>query len=344
KQKLSTYIRYTTDVLNKFEYWVYHLKKKIFLLEKRIYNKIIDYLDKNIIYLKIISNFIAKIDVLFSLYLTAKLNKYIKPKILKNSRYINIIEGRHPVIEKNIKNKYIPNNIYLDNNLNQIIIITGPNMSGKSAILRQTALIIIMAQIGSYVPAKYVEINILDRIFSRIGASDNISVGESTFMLEMNETSYILNNFTKNSLILMDEIGRGTSTFDGVSLSYSIIKYLNYSKLKPKVLFTTHYYDLKKLLRSNLGIKYYHLSIKRVNNKLKFIRKLKKGINNNSYGIYIAQISGVPSQIIKDSKAIFKNLNTPNFIIFFLNKIIILFKIIVNKIISICDSSSFGRT
>ncbi|MDH3004262.1 MAG: DNA mismatch repair protein MutS [Candidatus Shikimatogenerans sp. JK-2022] len=332
KQKLTTNIRYTNNILNKYEYYIYYLKKKIFFLEKIIYNKIIDYLEKNIVYLKSISHLIAKIDVLFSFYLSAKNNNYIRPKILKNNN-IKIIKGRHPVIEKNINNKYTPNDIYLDNSENQILIITGPNMSGKSAILRQTALIIIMAQIGSYVPAKYVEMSIIDRIFSRIGASDNISVGVSTFMLEMNETSYILNNLTKNSLIIMDEIGRGTSTYDGISLSYSIIKYLMYSKLKPKLLFTTHYYDLKKLLINYKKIKYYHFSIKKIKNKIKFIRKLKKGINNNSYGIYIADISGIPKKIIKESKKIFNNLNKKSFFSSFLNKIKLLFNIIVNKFI-----------
>ncbi|WGH24774.1 MAG: DNA mismatch repair protein MutS [Candidatus Shikimatogenerans bostrichidophilus] len=337
KQRLSNYIRYTTSILNKFEYYVYNLNKKIFILEKKIYDKIINFLENNIVYLKKISNFVAKIDVLFSLFLTAKYNKYVEPIILDNNNkysYINIIKGRHPVIEKNIKKKYIPNNIYIDNKLNQILIITGPNMSGKSAILRQTALIIIMGQMGSYVPAKYVKFNIIDKIFSRIGATDNISKGESTFMLEMNETSYILNNFTKNSLILMDEIGRGTSTYDGISLSYSIIKYLNNSNLKPKVLFTTHYYELKKILNINEGIKYYNLSIKRNDKKLIFRRKLRIGINNNSYGIYIAEISGIPTKIIKDSKKIFNKFNTKNnIIIVFFKKLFRLFNIIKDYII-----------
>ncbi|WGH24590.1 MAG: DNA mismatch repair protein MutS [Candidatus Shikimatogenerans bostrichidophilus] len=344
KQRLSNYIRYTTSILNKFEYYIYNLNKKIFALEKKIFDKIINILNKNIVNLKRISNFIAKIDVLFSLFLTAKYNKYVKPNIKDNYEeysYINIIKGRHPVIEKSINNKYIPNNIYIDNKLNQIIIITGPNMSGKSAILRQTALIVIMAQMGSYVPAEYVELNIIDKIFSRIGATDNISKGESTFMLEMNETSYILNNFTRNSLILMDEIGRGTSTYDGISLSYSILKYLNNSIFKPKVLFTTHYYELKKILSFKEGIKYYNLSIKRYGNKLIFRRKLKIGINNNSYGIYIAEISGIPSKIIKDSKKIFNNFyNNNNIIIVIFKKIFKLFNIVKKYIYTICDSSS----
>ncbi|WGH24960.1 MAG: DNA mismatch repair protein MutS [Candidatus Shikimatogenerans bostrichidophilus] len=350
KQRLSTSIRYTTPFLNKYEYYVYYLKKKIFLLEKKIYNKILDKLNENLFCIKNISNLIAKLDVLFSLYLSAKYNNYVKPKILKNysNNLIYIFKGRHPVIEKTFNKKYIPNSIYIDNDINQILIITGPNMAGKSALLRQTALIIIMAQMGGYVPAKYVVFNIIDRIFSRIGASDNISLGESTFMLEMKETSYILNNISKNSLILMDEIGRGTSTYDGISLSYSIIKYLNNNKLKPKVLFTTHYYDLKKYLNNINGIKFYHFSIKRIFNKLKFERKLKKGFNNNSYGIYIAESSGIPKKIITDSKYFFNKLTTFNYINLFINNLIILFKYIKKKFINflykICDSSSIGRT
>ncbi|WGH28079.1 MAG: hypothetical protein NHG07_00945 [Candidatus Shikimatogenerans bostrichidophilus] len=230
-----------------------------------------------------------------------------------------------------LTNDYISNNIYLDNLNNQILIITGPNMSGKSAILRQTALIIIMAQIGSYVPAKLLKFNIIDKIFSRIGASDNISIGESTFMVEMNETSNILNNFNNNSLIIMDEIGRGTSFFDGISLSYSIIKYLINNKFKPKVLFATHFNELQYLLYMYNNIKYYYLSIKKINNNFIFIRKLKEGINNNSYGIYIAKISGIPKKIISDSKKIYYFFKKKNFINLFFYKILYFINIIKNK-------------
>ncbi|WGH25687.1 MAG: DNA mismatch repair protein MutS [Candidatus Shikimatogenerans bostrichidophilus] len=335
KQKLSSYIRYTNNVINKYEYKVYYLKKKIFLYEKIIFYEIIDYLNKNIFFLKKITFFIAKIDVLFSFFLCAKENNYIKPLIKKNNKNnITIIKGRHPVIEKNmfLTNNYIPNDIYLDNYNNQILIITGPNMSGKSAILRQTALIILMAQIGSFVPAEYLEFNIIDKIFTRIGASDNISIGESTFMVEMNETSNILNNFTKNSLIIMDEIGRGTSTYDGISLSYSIIKYINNSKLKPKLLFATHYHELKDLLYKYNYIKFYYLSIKKINNNFIFLRKLKEGQSNNSYGIYIAQMAGIPKKIIKNSKNIFLFLKKKNKKNYFLKKILFLFYLIKKKI------------
>ncbi|WGH27593.1 MAG: hypothetical protein NHG11_00805 [Candidatus Shikimatogenerans bostrichidophilus] len=231
-----------------------------------------------------------------------------------------------------LTNNYIPNNIFLDNSKNQILIITGPNMSGKSAILRQTALIIIMAQIGCYVPAKSLKFNLIDKIFSRIGASDNISMGESTFMIEMNETSNILNNFSKNSLIIMDEIGRGTSTFDGLSLSYSIIKYLIENKIKPKVLFTTHFHELKNLLYlyNKKNIKYYYLSIKKINNNFIFIRKLKKGLNNNSYSLYIAKMAGIPNKIIKDSKKISFFLKKKNVINLLFYKILSLYYIIKN--------------
>ncbi|MDH3004482.1 MAG: DNA mismatch repair protein MutS [Candidatus Shikimatogenerans sp. JK-2022] len=347
KQKLNNIFRYTTNILNKYEYFLFYLKNKIFNLEKKIYNNTIYYLNKNIIYLKNISNLIAKIDVIFSFFLLAKNNNYIKPKIHKNNlknNFIKIIKGRHPVIEKNIKYKYVPNNIYIDNKNFQILIITGPNMSGKSALLRQTALIVIMSQIGSYVPAKKVEICIIDQIFSRIGASDNISIGISTFMLEMKETSYILNNFNKNSLIIMDELGRGTSTYDGISLAYSIIKFFKNSILKPKLLFTTHYYELNNLLKKYNNIKYFYLSIKKKKKKIKFIRKLKHGIVKNSYGIYIAELSGIPNEIIKNAKIIFNKFKNKNFFYFFLIKIKLLFNIILNKLFSICDSSSFGRT
>ncbi|WOX79104.1 DNA mismatch repair protein MutS [Candidatus Shikimatogenerans bostrichidophilus] len=307
KQKLSLHIRYTTKLINKFEYNIYNIKKLIFSYENIIFNKIINYLNKKIIVLKKISYYIAKLDVLLSFYLAAKENNYTKPKIIKNKlNSINIIKGRHPVIEKTmeITNNYIPNNIYLDNFNNQILIITGPNMSGKSAILRQTALIVIMVQIGSFVPAKKVEINIIDKIFSRIGASDNISMGESTFMVEMNETANILNNFSKNSLIIMDEIGRGTSTYEGISLSYSIIKYFINNKLKPRVLFATHYHELNKLLNYKNYIKYYYFTIKKKNNNFIFIRKLQEGLSNNSFGYYIAKIAGIPNQVIKETKKI----------------------------------------
>ncbi|WGH25142.1 MAG: hypothetical protein NHF96_00900 [Candidatus Shikimatogenerans bostrichidophilus] len=332
---MSIYIRYTTNILNEYEYFVYFLKKKIFLLEKKIYNKLLNYLDKNIIYLKNISSFIAIIDVMFSLYLSAKINNYVKPKIFNNEKNkIKIIKGRHPVIERTIKKKYISNDICLDNKNNQIIIITGPNMAGKSALLRQIALIVIMAQIGSYVPAKEAKINIIDSIFSRIGASDNISVGKSTFMIEMNETSNILKNFTSKSLIIMDEIGRGTSTYDGISLSYSIIKYINNSILKPKLLFATHYHELKKLLDDRNGIKYYYFSIKREINNIIFVRKLKYGISNNSYGIYIAQKAGIPNTIIKDSKKMFNNFNKKNYLFILFNKFFLYLNIIKKKIIN----------
>ncbi|WOX79363.1 DNA mismatch repair protein MutS [Candidatus Shikimatogenerans bostrichidophilus] len=307
KQKLSLYIRYTTKLINKFEYKIYNIKKIIFTYEKIIFNKKINYLKNNIIVLKKISYYIAKLDVLLSFYLTAKENNYTKPKIINNElNSINIIKGRHPVIEKtiDIKNNYIPNNIYLDNLNNQILIITGPNMSGKSAILRQTALIVIMVQIGSFVPAKKVEINIIDKLFSRIGASDNISMGESTFMVEMNETANILNNISKNSLIIMDEIGRGTSTYEGISLSYSIIKYLINNKLKPRVLFATHYHELNNLLNYKNNIKYFFFTIKKIKNNFIFIRKLQEGLSNNSYGYYIAKMAGIPNQVIKDTKKI----------------------------------------
>ena len=221
-----------------------------------------------------------------------------------------IKQGRHPVIEKQLPDgeSYIPNDIYLDKDTQQIMMITGPNMSGKSALLRQTALIVLMAQIGSYIPAEAAEIGIVDKIFTRVGASDNISMGESTFMVEMNETSSILNNLSERSLILLDEIGRGTSTYDGVSIAWSIAEYLHENKCRAKTLFATHYHELNDMTKSLSRIKNFNVSVKEINNKIIFIRKLKEGGSEHSFGIHVAKMAGMPKQIIKKSEEILKKL------------------------------------
>tara|TARA_B100000497_G_C7600972_1_gene361082 strand:- start:80 stop:1078 length:999 start_codon:yes stop_codon:yes gene_type:complete len=246
------------------------------------------------------SQLIARIDVLLSFSKSAIENGYVKPE-LNDSFVLNIQDGRHPVIEKQLPpgNSYISNDVYLDKNSQQIIMITGPNMSGKSAILRQTALIVLMAQMGSFVPAKSASLGITDKIFTRVGASDNISSGESTFMVEMNETANILNNICDRSLILLDEIGRGTSTYDGISIAWAIAEYLHQSKFKAKTLFATHYHELNEMTESFDRIKNFNVSVKEIDKKILFLRKLKPGGSAHSFGIHVAKMAGMPSELIR---------------------------------------------
>ena len=225
--------------------------------------------------------------------------------------HLNIINGRHPVIEVQLPvgEKYVSNNVYLDDNLQQIIIVTGPNMSGKSALLRQTALIVLLAQMGCFVPAESAEIGIVDKIFTRVGASDNISSGESTFMVEMNETASILNNISNRSLILLDEIGRGTSTYDGISIAWAITEYLHEHPLfKPKVLFATHYHEMNEMAASFKRIKNFHVSVKEYNNKIIFLRKLAAGGSEHSFGIHVARMAGMPSFVLNRSEKMMQQL------------------------------------
>jgi DNA mismatch repair protein MutS len=254
---------------------------------------------------------IAELDCLNSLALVAKSNHYSKPSIT-NDFHLAIKDGRHPVIEKQLPlgEEYIPNDIYLNQEDQQIIILTGPNMSGKSALLRQTALIVILAQIGSYVPAKHAEIGLVDKVYTRVGASDNISQGESTFMVEMVETASILNNLSNRSLVILDEIGRGTSTYDGVSLAWSIAEFMHNSEHKPKTLFATHYHELNQLEESNKGIVNYHISTEEKKNKVIFLRKIKKGGSENSFGIHVARMAGIPKPVVNRANQILKQLET----------------------------------
>lgn len=303
KQKLFNCERYITDELKNHEIKILSSKEKIESIENNIFSKLIDYISKYTDILQFNSKLIAEIDIFMSFAKCAIDNNYICPE-LNESFNLYIKDGRHPVIEKQIysyNKSYIPNDIMMNNNDSQIIIITGPNMSGKSAILRQTALIILMAQIGSYVPASYASIGIVDKIFSRVGSSDNISMGESTFMKEMNETASIINNLSDRSFLILDEIGRGTSNDDGISLAWAIIEFLNKNIHKPKTLFATHYHELNNISNYINNIKNYSVSVKKIDDHLIFTRKLLNNVsktNNGSYGIHIAKIAGMPDSII----------------------------------------------
>ncbi|XMD33287.1 MAG: DNA mismatch repair protein MutS [Candidatus Karelsulcia muelleri] len=300
KQKLSNCERYITNELKDHEIKIISTKEKILLIEKNIFSKLIDSLSKETERLQYNSKLIAEIDIFISFAKSALENNYICPK-LNESFNIFIKDGRHPVIEKQISSynkSYIPNDIIMNNNDSQIIIITGPNMAGKSAILRQTALIILMAQIGSYVPASYASIGIIDKIFSRVGSSDNISMGESTFMKEMNETARIINNLSDRSFLILDEIGRGTSNDDGMALAWSIIEFLNKNIHKPKTLFATHYHELNTISNYINNIKNYSVSVKKKDDNLIFTRKLVTTVTPKSYGIHIAKLAGIPDAII----------------------------------------------
>ena len=302
KQTLVNAERYITQELKEYEEKIVNADEKIKDLELRLFLKLIDKLQDGLSTLKLISEKVSIIDILNSFSKRAIKFKYSCPEIIKEKK-IEIKEGRHPVIEANLPHgeRYIPNDILLDND-QQIIMITGPNMSGKSAILRQTALVTILAQIGSFIPAKNMKLSIVDRIFTRVGASDNISMGESTFMVEMNETASILNNLTKNSLILLDEIGRGTSTYDGISIAWAIAEFLHENKNKPHVLFATHYHDLNEMELIFKGIKNFNVSVKETKDDVTFLRKLVRGGSNHSFGIHVAKMAGMPKLVLDSAK------------------------------------------
>ena len=302
KQTLVNAERYITQELKEYEEKIINADEKIKDLELKLFLKLLDKLQDSLTTLKIISEKVSVIDILNSFSKRAIKYKYICPDIIDKKK-IEIIQGRHPVIEANLPHgeRYIPNDILLDKE-QQIIMITGPNMSGKSAILRQTALITILAQIGSFVPAKEMRFSIVDRIFTRVGASDNISMGESTFMVEMNETASILNNLTNQSLILLDEIGRGTSTYDGISIAWAIAEFLHENKNKPHVLFATHYHDLNEMESIFKGIKNFNVSVKETKDDVVFLRKLIKGGSNHSFGIHVAKMAGMPKLVLDSAK------------------------------------------
>lgn len=301
KQTLVSAERYITQELKEYEEKILGAEEKILALETGLYNELVLSIADYISSIQLNAAMIARLDCLLSFANLARENQYVCPEI-NNSQVINIKQGRHPVIEKQlpIDEKYISNDVYLDNENQQIIIITGPNMAGKSALLRQTALIVLMAQIGSFVPAAEAKIGYVDKIFTRVGASDNISLGESTFMVEMNEAASILNNLSSRSLILLDELGRGTSTYDGISIAWSIVEYIHENaKGKAKTLFATHYHELNEMEKSFPRVKNFNVSVKEVNNKVIFLRKLVSGGSNHSFGIHVARMAGMPKSVVK---------------------------------------------
>ncbi|MDC3153792.1 DNA mismatch repair protein MutS [Bacteroidota bacterium] len=309
KQTLVSAERYINDELKELEIKILTSNGRIQEIELSEYEILIEKLNKFINDIKSNSNIISTIDCLLSFSKVAIDNNYVRPKIIDKVS-IEIKNGRHPIIEKSlpIGEKYIPNNIILNKDDQQILMITGPNMSGKSAVLRQTALIVILAQIGCFVPAEKAEIGIFDKIFTRVGASDNISSGESTFMVEMNETASIVNNLSKRSLIILDEIGRGTSTYDGISIAWAIAKYVHDIDSKPLTLFATHYHELNEMEKKYSRIKNFHVSIKNLGDKILFLRKLIKGGTSHSFGIHVGKMAGLPAQIINTSEKILKDL------------------------------------
>lgn len=310
KQTLTAAERYITEELKEYEEKILGAQDKIQVLEAKLYEDIVHYLRSYIQPIQLNGQLLAQVDCLLSFALIADKNEYIRPEI-NDSLIIDIKDGRHPVIEAQlpVEETYVPNDIYLNNEDQQIIMITGPNMSGKSAVLRQTALIVLLAQMGCYVPAKSASIGIVDKIFTRVGASDNISSGESTFMVEMNETANIVNNISNRSLILLDEIGRGTSTYDGISIAWSIAEYLhNHPKFKAKTLFATHYHELNELADKYPRIKNFNISTKEIGNKVLFLRKLVPGGSKHSFGIHVAKMAGMPKEIVGRANEILKQL------------------------------------
>jgi DNA mismatch repair protein MutS len=302
--------RYITDELKQLESKILGAQDKIIGIEERLYEEllfaIIEYLDP----IQSNAEIIANIDCILSFSRVAKKYNYSRP-VVNDSTSIDIIQGRHPVIEQHMKldETYVPNDMYLSNDETQLMMITGPNMSGKSAILRQTALICLMAQMGSFVPAEKATIGIIDKLFTRVGASDNISSGESTFMLEMNETASIMNNISPRSLILLDEIGRGTSTYDGISIAWSLAEYLHNNKsANPKTLFATHYHELNELANKYPRVKNYNVATKEVGHKVIFLRKLVPGGSKHSFGIHVARMAGMPREVLKRANEILKQL------------------------------------
>ncbi len=310
KQTLVNAERYITPELKEYEEQILGAEEKILALETRLYNELVFALSEYIKPIQLNAQLVAQLDVLLCFATVAIKNYYVKPEI-DNSSVIDIKGGRHPVIEKNLPvgEDYITNDVFLDSETQQIIIITGPNMAGKSALLRQTGLIVLMAQIGCFVPAKSALIGLVDKIFTRVGASDNLSSGESTFMVEMNETASILNNLSDKSLILLDEIGRGTSTYDGISIAWAIAEFLhNNPSAKAKTLFATHYHELNELSNSFNRIKNYNVSVKEVGNKVIFLRKLVPGGSEHSFGIHVAKMAGMPPKLIGRANEILKRL------------------------------------
>ena len=314
KQTLAQAERYITQELKEYEEKILGAEDKILSLETQLFNNLIVAVQDFIPAIQVNAALLARIDCLLSFAIAAEENRYIRP-VIDTSEVIDISQGRHPVIETQLPldERYVPNDIYLDNERQQIIIITGPNMAGKSALLRQTALIVLLAQIGCFVPAERAKIGLVDKIFTRVGASDNISLGESTFMVEMTEAANILNNATRHSLILFDELGRGTSTYDGISIAWAIVEYLHENeRTRARTLFATHYHELNEMEKNFSRIKNFNVSVKEVDNKVIFLRKLEKGGSEHSFGIHVAEIAGMPKSIVKRAKVILKQLENDN--------------------------------
>ena len=314
KQTLVNAERYITQELKEYEEKILGAEDKILVLETQLYNELVQALSDFIPAIQINANQVARLDCLLSFATAARENNYIRP-VLSDDDVLDIRQGRHPVIEKQlpIGEKYVANDVMLDSQTQQIIIITGPNMAGKSALLRQTALITLMAQIGCFVPAESAHIGLVDKIFTRVGASDNISVGESTFMVEMNEAADILNNLSPRSLVLFDELGRGTSTYDGISIAWAIVEYIHeHPRAKARTLFATHYHELNEMEKSFVRIKNYNVAVKEVDGKVIFLRKLERGGSEHSFGIHVAKLAGMPKSIVKRADEILKQLEREN--------------------------------
>ena len=314
KQTLVSAERYITQELKEYEEKILGAEDKILVLETQLYAELVQSLSEFIPAIQTDANQIARLDCLLSFATAARENNYIRP-VISDDEVLEIHQGRHPVIEKQlpIGEKYVANDVMLDSSTQQIIIITGPNMAGKSALLRQTALITLMAQIGCFVPAESAHIGLVDKIFTRVGASDNISVGESTFMVEMNEAADILNNLSPRSLVLFDELGRGTSTYDGISIAWAIVEYIHeHPHAKARTLFATHYHELNEMEKSFKRIKNYNVSVKEIDNKVIFLRKLERGGSEHSFGIHVAKMAGMPKSIVKRAGDILKQLEKDN--------------------------------
>jgi DNA mismatch repair protein MutS len=312
KQTLTNAERYITPELKEYEEKILGAEEKILALETQVYNDLVISLMDYIQPVQLNASLVARVDCLLSFAQCATQNNYVKPEV-SNELVLSITEGRHPVIEKLLPagEQYVSNDIFLDDQTQQIIVITGPNMSGKSAVLRQTALIVILAQIGCYVPAKHAQIGLVDKVFTRVGASDNINSGESTFMVEMNETASILNNLSNRSLILLDEIGRGTSTYDGISIAWSIAEYIHeHKQFKAKTLFATHYHELNEMADRFKRIKNYNVAVKELENKVLFLRKLTPGGSEHSFGIHVARMAGMPKLVLERANQILAHLES----------------------------------
>ncbi len=314
KQTLANAERYITQELKEYEEKILGAEERILSLEARLFNDLVTATQDFIPQIQINANMIAHLDCLLGFAKAAEENRYVRP-VIDTSTVLDIKQGRHPVIETQLPlgEQYVPNDIYLDTEKQQIMIITGPNMAGKSALLRQTALIVLLSQIGCFVPAESAKIGLVDKIFTRVGASDNISLGESTFMVEMTEAANILNNVSERSLVLFDELGRGTSTYDGISIAWAIVEYLHeHKKAKARTLFATHYHELNEMEKLFDRIKNYNVSVKEVDGKVIFLRKLMRGGSEHSFGIHVAQIAGMPKSIVKRANIILKQLETDN--------------------------------